>query len=68
MDGYDNTKDGMITYQDIPNGTLVNNITTINVNVIKVEEKIIEEPENIEEQIEEEKTEEEILNDITNIN
>lgn len=63
MDGYDNTKDGLITYQDIPNGTLVSNITTINVNVIKVEEKIIDETENKQEQIEEE-----ILNDITNIN
>jgi len=68
MDGFNENKDGIITYQDVPNGTLVNTITSINVNVIKVEEKIIEETENKQEQIKEEKTENDILNDITNIN
>lgn len=60
MDGYNDTKDGIITYQDIQNGTLVSNITTINVDVIKVTPK-----EDITTQ---ENKEEEILNDITNIN
>jgi len=78
MDGYNENKDGIITYQDVPNGTLVSTISTININVIKVEEKIIEETENKEETIEKnnetdkeinkEIIQDEILDDITNIN
>jgi len=82
MDGFDETKDNIIIYQDIETGTLVSNINTINVNVIKVIEKeendIIEtEEDNIieTEEIDTSETEkneeiiqDEILNDITNIN
>jgi len=76
MDGFNETKDGIITYQDVPNGTLVSSINTINVNVIKVEQKeeintetSIENNEtNIETEDNEEKKENDILNEITNIN
>ena len=39
MDGYDPNKDGIITYQNVINGTLVSTINSISVNVIKVEQK-----------------------------
>ena len=39
MDGYDENKNGIIIYQDKEKGTLVSNISSINVNVIKVEKK-----------------------------
>lgn len=76
MDGFNENKDGIITYQDVPNGTLVSSINTINVNVIKVEPKeeintetsIKNNETNIETEDNEEKKENDILNDITNIN
>ena len=76
MDGFNENKDGIITYQDVPNGTLVSSINKINVNVIKVEPKeeintetsIKNNETNIETEDKEEKTENDILNDITNIN
>lgn len=67
MNGYDENKDGIITYQDIQNGTLVSTISTINVNVIKVEKKEVIEEE-IKTEINNEEQEDKILNDITNIN
>lgn len=39
MDGYDEKKDGIITSQSVLKGTLVSTISSINVNVIKVEKK-----------------------------
>jgi len=39
MDGYDENKDGIILTQNIQKGTLVSTISSINVNVIKVEKK-----------------------------
>jgi len=39
MDGYDESKNDIIIYQDVITGTLVSSINNINVNVIKVEKK-----------------------------
>ena len=39
MDGYDESKDGIIVNQNIQKGTLVSTINSIKVNVIKVEKK-----------------------------
>ena len=41
MDGYDANKDGLIISQDISKGTLVSDINSITVKVIKVMEKEI---------------------------
>jgi len=71
MYGYNENKNGIITSQDIPEGTLVKTITSITVNVIKVEKKeeIPEKPtETIEETIDNSETENNVLNDIININ
>lgn len=39
MDGFDESKDGIVINQDVQKGTLVSDINTINVNVVKVTEK-----------------------------
>jgi len=58
MDGYDENKNNIITYQDQISGTLVSNISTINVNVIKVEKN--ETKEEIKKENKEEDTKKEI--------
>ena len=78
MNGYDDSKDGIITYQNTQYGTLVSSISSISVNVIKVpnntpivEEKTAEETNNKKTNENEEETdnnqEENILEEITNI-
>lgn len=39
MEGYDSNKNNIITYQNVIKGTLTSNISSISVNVIKVEDK-----------------------------
>ena len=69
MDGYDENKDGIITSQDKDKGTLVSNISSVSVNVLKVEkkdiitaDKIIEEKEEIDNNKETESNNKEVEN------
>ena len=62
MNGYNDSKDGIIISQNVEKGTLVSTISSLNVDVIKVEKK---EDVIIDEEIE--STDDEILDDIINV-